>query len=140
MRSLCPITTPGSPEKLNPATLKGHSGVTVLQWSPTWYQTDGMAAPRCGSLARSGLPLAVSDPETTHEFDPMSFPAGPSRVGRDFNDDANPVSAAVYSDGVRGLSDAVGLAGETSPVEGSASGVVAAGFPAPCAVIVGCSP
>lgn len=32
---LCPMTTPGSPEKENPETSNGHSGPTVRQRSPT---------------------------------------------------------------------------------------------------------
>ena len=41
----------------------------------------GMVAPRCGSLASSGLPVVVWSPDTTHEFEPMPSP-WPSSCGR----------------------------------------------------------
>ena len=34
------------------------------------YQVDGSRVPRCGSLASSGLPVAVSVPSTTQLFEP----------------------------------------------------------------------
>src|SRR5215207_3432047 len=79
--ALCPITTPGSPENEYPLTSNGHSAVTSVQCSPTWYQVDGAAGPRCGSLASSGLPVFVRLPASTHEFDPIPWPFGPSSVG-----------------------------------------------------------
>src|SRR5262245_59574833 len=39
---------------------------------------DGL---RCGSLARIGLPVLVSAPESTKEFEPMPVPPSPSRLG-----------------------------------------------------------
>ena len=74
---LWPMTTPGSPEKLNPATSNGHASVTVAQRSWTCVHTDGIAAPRCGSLASSGRPVVVWAPETTHELEPMPSPLVP---------------------------------------------------------------
>src|SRR5215212_9919035 len=74
------MTTPGSPEKLKPETSYGQSLVTLLQCRPTWVQMPGMVAPRCGSLASSGLPVVVCSPDTTHEFEPMPSPC-PSNCG-----------------------------------------------------------
>src|SRR6478609_9659790 len=73
------MITPGTPEKPNPATLNGHSGVTTAHRRPTWCQTLGSEAPRCGSLARSGLPLSVIEPDTTQEFEPTPSPTPPRR-------------------------------------------------------------
>ncbi|CAB4874458.1 unannotated protein [freshwater metagenome] len=39
----------------------------------------GIMGARCGSLASSGLPVAVFAPDTAHEFDPMPGPVGPSQ-------------------------------------------------------------
>ena len=74
------MTTPGTPEKLNPETWKGHCGDTVRHWRLTWVQMPGIPRERCGSLASSGLPVVVRSPETTQEFEPMASPC-PSRVG-----------------------------------------------------------
>src|SRR5690349_7040641 len=41
---------------------------------------DGL---RWGSLASSGLPVAVREPLTTHEFDPTPSPSAPSRPDSD---------------------------------------------------------
>jgi hypothetical protein len=80
MALLWPITTPGSPAKLKPDTSNGHCGPSWLQCRPTWLQMPGMVAPRCGSLASSGLPVVVCAPDTTHEFEPMPSPR-PSSSG-----------------------------------------------------------
>ncbi len=80
MRSLCPITTPGTPEKLNPETSNAQFAVIVRHLRPTWCQTLGSAAPRWGSFASSGIPLSVRSPDTTHEFEPMPSPASPIRA------------------------------------------------------------
>src|SRR3954452_18660328 len=74
MALLWPMTTPGRPEKLKPETSNGHVLPTLLQCSPTCVQIPGMVAPRCGSLASSGLPVVVWSPETTQEFDPTPSP------------------------------------------------------------------
>jgi hypothetical protein len=74
------MITPGTPEKEKPVTSYAHSSVTFRQCSPTWYQTDGIDADRCGSLASSGLPLAVCSPATTHELEPRPSRSAPPRV------------------------------------------------------------
>ncbi len=95
---LWPITTPGRPEKLNPDTSNGHVVPTLLQCRPTWVQMPGMVAPRCGSLASSGLPVVVCSPETTHEFEPIPSPR-PSSCGSPF---------ATLLDGVERLEQILG--------------------------------
>src|SRR5579884_134267 len=55
-----------------------------MQCRPTWYQIEGTDGDRCGSFASSGIPVEVSAPETTHEFEPTPLPegsAGPSTEG-----------------------------------------------------------
>ncbi len=71
IRSLCPITTPGIPEKPKPATSNGQSLPTTRQCRPTWYHSEGIWGARCGSLASIGLPVVVWEPATTQEFEPM---------------------------------------------------------------------
>ena len=66
MRALCPMTTPGIPENVNPSTSYPQS-----QCRPIWYQIPGIDGDRCGSLARIGLPVAVSAPDTTQLLDPI---------------------------------------------------------------------
>ena len=80
MSALWPMTTPGTPENPKPATSNAHASLTVRQRRPIWCHTLGSEAPRCGSLLSSGMPLAVSAPDTTHEFDPTPSPAPPSRA------------------------------------------------------------
>ncbi len=80
IRSLWPMTTPGSPAKVNPATSNGQAAESTRQCRPIWYQMPGMDGSRCGSLASSGLPVVVCAPDTTHEFEPMPSPS-PSRAG-----------------------------------------------------------
>ena len=77
MRSLWPVSTPGSPGKPKPATLYGHAAPTVRQCSPCWYQTLGICGPRCGSLARIASPVALLSLPTAQEFEPMPLPLGP---------------------------------------------------------------
>src|SRR5690625_3715419 len=72
--AVCPITMPGIPAKPKPATSNGQSPSTVRQCSPCWYQIPGTEGARCGSLASSGIPVAVCSPETTQEFDPTPSP------------------------------------------------------------------
>ncbi len=55
------------------------SGVTIR----ARYQRIGAPRPRCGSLARIGLPVTVREPDTTHSFDaprvnPVSAPIASS--------------------------------------------------------------
>ena len=45
---------------------------TVAQWSPLMIQIDGIAKPRCGSLARSAPPV-VARRRTTQLFEPMPW-------------------------------------------------------------------
>ena len=40
--SLCPMTTPGVPGKENPMSWYGQSSVVSMQWSPFWYQMEGI--------------------------------------------------------------------------------------------------
>ncbi len=145
MRSLWPMITPGSPEKLKPATSNGHCASTTAQCRPTWYQTEGITTPRCGSLASSGFPVAVWAPETTQEFDPMSSPAGPIRVGRASRLEATCSSRFLYwavgtaaSAAVASASPAAAEADAAEP-PGAASGVTVVGEPPPSDVIVGCA-
>ena len=77
---LWPMTTPGIPAKVKPETSNGQAAETVRQCRPVWYQIPGMAVPRCGSLASSGLPVVVFDPATTQELEPMPSPR-PRRAG-----------------------------------------------------------
>src|SRR5438034_6774642 len=56
--SLWPMHTPGTPGIVAPAALMPGA----VRWHS--YQMEGSAYSRCGSLARSGLPVAVCAPET----------------------------------------------------------------------------
>jgi hypothetical protein len=78
---LWPMITPGTPEKVTPATSNGHAVLTVLQCRPIWYQMEGIRGPRCGSLASSGLPVADREPAMTQELEPIPLPFGPSSGG-----------------------------------------------------------
>ncbi len=80
MLSLWPMTTPGTPENVVPATSNGHFGPTSRQCSPICSQMPGMAGARCGSLASNGSPLSVWSPDTTQELLPMPSPV-PSSCG-----------------------------------------------------------
>jgi hypothetical protein len=55
--------------------------VPHVQCSPIWYQMPGWEGLRCGSLARIGLPVAVSEPLITQEFEPMPGPPSPISCG-----------------------------------------------------------
>ena len=67
-----PITTPGTEAILKPETSNGQASESVRQWRPTWANTDGIEVGRCGSLDKIALPLAVPDPATAQEFEPIS--------------------------------------------------------------------
>src|SRR5438045_6413802 len=69
MRSLCPMTTPGSVENVYPSTSNPH-----VQCRPICIQMPGADGDRCGSLARIGLPVVVRSPPMTHELDPIPLP------------------------------------------------------------------
>ena len=71
IRALWPRTTAGAPGKDTPTTSHGQLSSTVWQCRPFMIQTDGIPNPRCGSLARIGLPLIVRSPEMTQLFEPM---------------------------------------------------------------------
>ena len=64
--------------RLRPSTTAGVPGIVapIVSKSPpatcTRYQVEGSRVLRCGSLASSGLPLAVSVPSTTQLFDPSA--------------------------------------------------------------------
>ena len=68
------MTTPGTPAKEKPLTSIGQASDTVRQLRLFWIQMPGWLTPRCGSLASSGLPVVVREPETAHEFEPTPSP------------------------------------------------------------------
>ena len=76
IRSLCPMTTPGTPGSVAPVARRPGASIDAR------YQTDGVRRPRCGSLARIGLPLAVREPPSTQELLPRSSPAAESERRR----------------------------------------------------------
>src|SRR5918911_1267599 len=57
--ALWPMTMPGSPGVVTPATRTPGALRCIM------YQIEGADAGRCGSLASSGLPDAVREPATT---------------------------------------------------------------------------
>ncbi len=63
-RSFRPRITPGSPGSVTPSTRR--PAITKRIGS----QIPGIVRPRWGSLARRGLPLLESAPETAHAFEP----------------------------------------------------------------------
>ena len=74
MKRLRPSATAGAPGRVAPAISKSPPLMCAR------YHVDGSRAPRWGSLASIGLPLAVSVPSTTQLFDPIpSVRAPPSR-------------------------------------------------------------
>src|SRR5688572_14646535 len=60
MRSLLPSSTYGSPGSVAPIT----SNPGAVRWLS--YEVDGVVRPRCGSLARIGLPVADNLPAITN--------------------------------------------------------------------------
>ncbi len=79
-----PMITPGTEARLKPDTSNGQVPVMVRQCSPTWANTDGIDVARWGSLLRMACPLAVREPETTQELEPISpvSPATPRTGGK----------------------------------------------------------
>src|SRR5712692_9013419 len=73
MKRLRPRTTAGVPGSVPPITSKSPADM----WAR--YQVDGSRVPRCGSLARSGLPEAVIVPSTTQLFEPNASAVAPPR-------------------------------------------------------------
>ena len=90
MKRLRPIATAGVPGSVAPMTSKSPADRCAR------YQSDGICAPRCGSLASSGLPLAVIVPSTTQLFDPSASP-----VPRQKASDANGLDARLTSSASR---------------------------------------
>src|SRR5712692_538456 len=77
MNRLRPRATAGAPGSVAPITSKSPAEISAR------YQVVGRCALRCGSLARRGLPLAVSVPSTTQLFEPIdSVVVPPSRKSR----------------------------------------------------------
>ncbi len=91
---MCPMITPGMPEKVKPLTSNGQSSPTERQCRPIWYQMLGICGPRWGSLASRGFPDAVSLPDTTQAFDPMPLPRGPRTPSRELAASATLFTAA----------------------------------------------
>src|SRR5215467_1439008 len=63
-----PMTTAGAPGSGAPMTSKSPADKCAR------YHKDGICASRCGSLARSGLPVAVSVPSTSQLLEPRAEP------------------------------------------------------------------
>ena len=74
MKRLRPIAMAGAPGSVAPMTSKSPAERCAR------YQSEGIWAPRCGSLASSGLPEAVIVPSTTQLFDPSAPPRPGSRA------------------------------------------------------------
>src|SRR6478735_10384678 len=115
------MTTPGTPEKVKPDTRKGHAWLTWRHWRLTCDQMPGIDSARCGSFASSGLPVVVREPETTHEFDPMSSPCpkvegAASRAATAASTAWAPsgLLRAVRTAGVVGTAREAGVAGEAA--------------------------
>src|SRR5262245_6131363 len=68
MKRLRPSATAGAPGSVAPITSKPGAEMCAR------YHVDGSRVPRGGSLASSGLPLAVRVPSTTQLFDPSPSP------------------------------------------------------------------
>ena len=118
---LWPITTPGSPAKEKPDTWKGHAVLTVRHWRLTCDQMLGIPSERWGSLASNGLPVVVREPDTTHEFDPMSSPL--PRVAGTASTAAEARSTAACPDAVRracGIGPAAWALGSAAGFQSSA--------------------
>jgi hypothetical protein len=111
MSVLWPMITPGTPEKVNPATSSGHAADTVRQCSPICTQIPGRLIPRWGSLASSGAPVAEWSASTTQELLPMPAPR-PSRRGSRARPSATPARAARASPGYPARAG-----GEAAPAE-----------------------
>ena len=68
MRAVLPTRMKGAPAAPIPAALIGPPR------SDIGYHVDGVPSERCGSLARSGLPVVVWRPAIAHSFEPVSLP------------------------------------------------------------------
>src|SRR5262245_65667256 len=73
MKRLRPSATAGAPGSVAPMTSKSGADRCAR------YQVEGTRVPRCGSLASSGFPEAVSVPSTTQLFEPSASVLPPRR-------------------------------------------------------------
>src|SRR6185436_181379 len=73
MNRFRPSATAGAPGKVAPMISKPPP-VTCAR-----YHVDGSRAPRCGSLASIGLPLAVRVPSTTQLLEPIVSARAPPK-------------------------------------------------------------
>ena len=62
MSALWPMITPGTPEKVKPATSSGQSSGDLPAVQAHLHPDAGHSTPRCGSLASSGSPVAECSP------------------------------------------------------------------------------
>src|SRR5215467_5235126 len=76
MNLLRPMTTAGVPGSVAPMTSNSPADKCAR------YHNDGICASRCGSFARSGLPVAVIVPSTTQLLEPRALP----KEGRSMED------------------------------------------------------
>src|SRR3569623_95817 len=67
MRSLCPSTTLGMPGSVPPMTFNPGADKCAR------YQIEGMLKLKCGSFARSGVPVSDKAPDTTQLFEPLPW-------------------------------------------------------------------
>jgi hypothetical protein len=87
MNLLRPIATAGAPGSVAPITSKSPADRCAR------YQSDGICAPRCGSLASIGLPDAVIVPSTTQLLEPSASPTPGTSV------DANASTQELFTAG-----------------------------------------
>jgi hypothetical protein len=86
--SAATLVAPQAIDRLRPSAIAGVPGNVppMTSKSPAEtcarYHVDGSRVPRCGSLARSGLPLAVSVPSTTQLLEPRPSVDAPVRKSR----------------------------------------------------------
>src|SRR3954468_3630118 len=124
IRFVWPMTTPGTPANVKPATSNGHACDGVWQCRPIWYQMPGMLRARCGSLASSGLPVEVSRPDTTQELEPTPSAPPPRRFGTASSAACAASRPPCASAEPRAVSSSLGRAPRTSlPGRGAAAAV-----------------
>jgi len=99
--ALWPMITPGTPEKVKPEVSRVHASVISRQCRPICIQIPGWLIPRCGSLASSGMPVALCSPSTTHELLPIPRPE-PTSSGRPFTTSCTRSSASTTPFGYAG--------------------------------------
>src|SRR3954453_22602796 len=124
IRFVWPMTTPGTPANVKPATANGHACDGVWQCRPIWYQMPGMLGARCGSLASSGLPVEVSRPDTTQELEPTPSAPPPRRFGTASSAACAASRPPCASAEPRAVSSSLGRAPRTSlPGRGAAAAI-----------------